>query len=389
MDSLARETLAEWKRILAYWEKYTPDYRRGGFHGRITYENVPVHDAPRSAILMSRILWTFSSAYRYFKKARYLKQAERAYSYLYNHFRDSKNGGIYWSVTAEGAPLDTRKQLYAHAFVVYGLSEYYAASQFEPALEWAKYLFKTMDDHAYDPQFGGYFEAFAPDWTATDDFILSKAPYNKSQNTHLHIIEAYTNLLRVWPNTLLRERVGHLLDMFSTRLVSLQTHRLRLFFDETWRPKDETISYGHDIEASWLLWETAEVLHDTTRIENIKKMCIKMVEAATVGLGEDGALDYEYDPTNRHTNRDRSWWVLAEQMVGFYNAYQLTGEVHFRQKAEKSWEFIKKYFIDVEKGEWYATVTPDLIPQKGDKVHFWKCPYHNSRACYEMVRRLG
>lgn len=389
METLARENLAEWKRILAYWEKYTPDYERGGFHGRVIYENQPVLDAPRSIILISRVLWTFSLAYRHFKRRKYLVLADRAYHYLYNHFRDSKNGGVYWSVTALGAPLETRKQLYGHAFAIYGLSEYYAASKFLPALDFAKELFQVVDKHGYDSSQGGYFEAFGSDWSVVDDLILSKMPWNKSQNTHLHIIEAFTNLYRVWPDALLRQRVIHLTDAFLDKLISPDTYRLRLFFDQSWKPKDETISYGHDIEASWLLWETAEVLGDHERSERVKKVCLKMAEAACSGLGEDGALDYEFDPATGHRNQDRSWWVLAEQMVGFLNAYQLSGESHFRAKADKSWEFIKMYFIDRQKGDWYGTVKVDHSQVKGDKVSFWKCPYHNSRACYEVVRRLS
>lgn len=389
METLARENLAEWKRILAYWEKYTPDYERGGFHGRVTYENQPVLDAPRSIILISRVLWTFSLAYRHFKRRKYLVLADRAYHYLYNHFRDSKNGGVYWSVTALGAPLETRKQLYGHSFAIYGLSEYYAASKFLPALDFAKELFQVVDKHGYDSSKGGYFEAFGSDWSVVDDLILSKMPWNKSQNTHLHIIEAFTNLYRVWPDALLRQRVIHLTDAFLDKLISPDTYRLRLFFDQNWKPKDETISYGHDIEASWLLWETAEVLGDQERSERVKKVCLKMAEAACTGLGEDGALDYEFDPATGHRNQDRSWWVLAEQMVGFLNAYQLSGESHFRVKADKSWAFIKMYFIDRQKGDWYGTVKVDHSQVKGDKVSFWKCPYHNSRACYEVVRRLS
>ncbi len=181
----------------------------------------------------------------------------------------------------------------------------------------------------------------------------------------------------------------HLTDAFLDKLISPDTYRLRLFFDQNWKPKDETISYGHDIEASWLLWETAEVLGDHERSERVKKVCLKMAEAACSGLGEDGALDYEFDPATGHRNQDRSWWVLAEQMVGFLNAYQLSGESHYRAKADKSWEFIKMYFIDRQKGDWYGTVKVDHSQVKGDKVSFWKCPYHNSRACYEVVRRLS
>ena len=386
--SLTTETFQEWHQIVAYWEKYTPDYERGGFHGRIDYQNQPVRDAPRSAILYGRLLWTFSLAYQHLHKPNYLTLAERAFDYLEKYFFDPQHDGVYWSVTAEGAPLDTRKQLYAQAFVLYGLSQYYAASKNPTALSLAQRLFKLMDKHGYDAQNGGYVEGFDRQWQPTDDMILTKMPYCKSQNAHLHIIEAFTNLYKVWPDPTLKQRLVHLLTMFEEKLVSTETHRLRLFFDRQWQPKDETISYGHDIECSWLLWETAELVADPTQKARIKTLCVKMAEAACAGLGPDGALDYEFEPSTQHCNRDRSWWVLAEQMVGFLNAYQLTRKVHYLEKTQKSWDFIKNHFIDTAHGEWHVTVKPDLTPVLASKADFWKCPYHNSRACYEVWHRL-
>ena len=385
---LAEEALTEWKRILSYWHKYAPDYQRGGFHGRVDYDNKPVLDAPRSAILYGRILWTFSKAYRQFHKRKYLLMAERAYNYLNMYFKDAQYGGVYWSVTADGKPLDTRKHLYSNAFVIYGLSEYYAATRFPPALDLAIDVFHLIDKYGYDNQKGGYFEGFGQQWETIDDMILTKQPYNKSQNTHLHIIEAFTNLFQIWPDSLLRTRVTHLIDMFLENLISKDAHQLRLFFDRNWQPKDPIISYGHDIEASWLLWETAEILGDATRSEKIKTKCLQMAEAACTGLGNDGALNYEYDPATHHLNTDRSWWVLTEQLVGFINAYQLSHQAHYLEKAQQSWDYIKKYFLDYEMGEWYSTVKPDFTPVKADKISFWKCPYHNSRACYETWHRL-
>ncbi|GAB2793742.1 cellobiose 2-epimerase [Rhabdobacter roseus] len=376
-------------RILDYWETYAPDTQRGGFHGRVSYENKPVPDAPRSVVVTARILWTFSMANRLLHKRRYLAHAQSAYNYLERYFLDRGQGGVYWSVTADGQPLDARKQIYGQSFAIYGLSEYYRATKYPPALALAKGLFEKIEKHAYDPERQGYLEAFAPDWSETDDLILSKKPWVKSMNTHLHLIEAYTNLYRVWPTDLLRQRITSMLDAILTHIVRADSHRMQLFFTKNWEPKDDIISYGHDIEASWLLYETAEVLHDPTLLARLRERAVRMAEAAATGLGADGALHYEYDPATQHTNTDRSWWVLAEQMVGFYNAYQLSGQAHFRDKAEGTWRYIQEKFVDNEKGEWYGTVKEDGTPLKNDKIHFWKGPYHNARACAEMWHRLG
>ncbi|WP_247232075.1 AGE family epimerase/isomerase [Telluribacter sp. SYSU D00476] len=389
----ARAFRQELVKILDYWEKYTPD-GHNGFHGRVNYDNQPVADSPRSVVVTSRILWTFAMANQYLHKSKYLTHAANAYQYLTRHFMDQQNGGVYWSVKADGSPLDTKKQIYGQAFAIYGLSEYYLASNHAPALAEARKLYELVEKYSFDPKQGGYREAFAQDWSDTDDYILSKAPWNKSMNTHLHLIEAYTNLYRAWPDARLKEQIKGMMDQILTHIVSDKTHRMRLFFDTNWQPRDEIISYGHDIEASWLLYETAEVLHDEAMTARVRDRAIKMAEAAATGLGKDGALHYEYDPATGHTQYNRSWWVAAEQLVGFYNAYQLTRENHFLEKAKKSWDYIQASFIDKEKGEWHTTVTYDEAtgqgaPVRGDKVHFWKGPYHNARACAEMWRRMG
>lgn len=375
--------------ILSYWEKYGPDNQKGGYYGRVDAQNQPDPNAARSVVLTGRILWTFSLASRLLKDNKYLTLADRAYQQLIKYFFDPEYGGVYWSVKADGSPLETKKQIYGNAFALYGLSEYYRVTNYPPALEKARSLFTLIEKHAFDPVNGVYREAFARDWSDTDDYILSKKPFIKSMNTHLHLVEAYTNLYSIWPDKTLKKQTAAMLNSVLDHIVNPSTNSMRLFFDAQWNARNDIISYGHDIEASWLLFETAEVLHDKGLIAKTKQKVIQMARAATKGLGGDGALNYEYDPETKHTQTDRSWWVAAEQMVGFYNAYELTGETAFRVMSQKSWDYISEKFIDREKGEWYGTVKEDGSPVKGDKISFWKCPYHNARACAEMWRRLG
>jgi len=378
----------EFINILDYWEKYGPDMNTGGYYGRVDKQNQPDPSSARSVVLTGRILWTFSLAHRLLKEPKYLTLADRAYQQLVKSFFDPEHGGVYWSVNADGSPLETKKQIYGNAFAMYGLSEYYRITNYPPALEKAKELFNLIEKYAFDSVNGGYREAFAKDWSATDDYILSKSPYIKSMNTHLHLVEAYTNLFSVWPDPKLKTRTASMLEAILTHIVNTETNSMQLFFDETWKAKDNIISYGHDIEASWLLFETAEILGDKKLIDETKSKSILMARAVTKGLAKDGALNYEYDPVTKHTQTDRSWWVAAEQMVGFYNAFELTKEDQFKVMAERSWDYVVDKFIDNDKGEWYGTVKEDGSPVKGDKINFWKCPYHNSRACAEMWRRV-
>jgi cellobiose epimerase len=388
LQQFLAETRQEFKRILAYWDKYTIDNRRGGFHGRVMYNNQPVLDAPRSVVVTSRILWTYSLAYNFLHNHKHKATAERAYHYLVNHFFDTNFGGVYWSVTADGKPLETKKHIYGHSFALYGLSEYYAATKFQPALEHAIGLFKIIENQSFDKEKGGYWEAFDEVWQPVDDMILTKKPFGKTMNTHLHLLEAYTNLYKIWPDGLLRERIIHQLGLFKNHIIDPATHRMRMFCDADWKPSNNVISYGHDIEASWLLFETAEAMKDRALHDDFEHIAVKMAEAATTGLGEDGALNYELNPDTNHLETNRSWWVVAEQMVGYLNVYQLSKEEHYLEKSFKTWDFIKKYQIDRANGEWHATVKADHTIPKTDKVHFWKGPYHAARACYEVTTRI-
>ncbi len=378
----------ELRNILKYWEKYSPDVQRGGFYGRVTAENMPMTEAAKSVVLNARILWTFSLAHRLLKESKYLTLADRAFQQIIRYFYDQEHGGVYWSVNADNTPADTRKQIYGQAFAIYGLSEYYRITNYTPALEKAKEIFSLVEKHALDPVNGGYREAFNKDWSATDDYILSRKPWIKSMNTHLHLLEAYTNLYTVWPDALLGKQTAAMLEVIQDKIIDKNTSQMKLFFDENWKPKDNVISYGHDIEASWLFYETAEILKNPPLIDKTKRISLQMAQAATAGLAHDGALNYEFNPETGETNTERSWWVLAEQLVGFYNAYQLSGDTSYNERSKRSWEYIQNHFIDKEKGEWYGSVKADGIPVKGDKISFWKCPYHNARACAEMWRRL-
>ena len=385
IPALGQEVFQEFNNILTYWINYSIDEEKGGFYGRVTADNKPVPDESKSIVVNSRILWTFSTAYILFRKQSYWAAATRAFNYIESHFIDKENGGVYWSVNADGSPLERKKQIYGHAFAIYGLSEYYRATKQTKALDLAIELYKLVEKYSYDPKNGGYIEAFAPDWSQTNEYILSQGDHRKSMNTHLHLLEAYTNLYRAFPDVGLRQQLKKMLNIFTEHIIA--NNRMRLFFDEQWHVKSTEISYGHDIEASWLLYETAEVLDDKPILLKIKEVSLGMAKAAVDGLAADGGLNYELNVTTNHLNTNKDWWVQAETMVGFYNAYQLSGKVNYLEKATNSWEFIKKYLIDKQHGEWFWGVKEDHSVYNKDKINFWKCPYHNARACLEIWRR--
>ena len=389
--NLADSFQQELDRILAYWRTHAPDEAQGGFLGKIDNDNRPDPTAPKGAVLHARILWTFAAACNQQPNAENLAVARRAYEYITAHFLDAEHGGVHWSVDYQGRPLDTKKQIYALAFTIYGLAEYYRASGDAAALAHAQDLFRTIEAHSFDPAAGGYLEAFARDWQPLGDLRLSAKDANekKTMNTHLHILEAYANLYREWPDARLRQQIKALLLDFTDHFIDPKTGHLILFLDEHWQPRLDAISYGHDIEAAWLLLEAAEVLHEPGLVAQFQQMAVQLARAAAEGLATDGALTYELHPDG-HLDADRHWWVQAEAVVGFYNAYQVSGDAQFRAMAEGAWRFTQQHILDKQNGEWFWGVHADNSLMAGeDKAGFWKCPYHNGRACLEMLVRLA
>ncbi|RYZ28135.1 MAG: N-acyl-D-glucosamine 2-epimerase, partial [Chitinophagaceae bacterium] len=344
------------------------------------------------SVLNSRILWSFSAAFNYTKNKEYKVLAERAFQYLSNHFVDKEHGGVYWTVTATGEPMDPKKQVYALAFGVYGLSEYYKASGDENAKALAIQLYKIVIDHSYDKTYGGYFEAFTRDWLSLDDMRLSTKDANepKSTNTQLHVLEAFSNLYTIWPDAGLKKKLHELIQLFLHRIISNNTHHLILFFKEDWLPASRMVSYGHDIEAAWLLQKAAEALGDKVLLLEVKSCSQELAKAAAKGLDEDGGIWYEYSAATHHLVKQKHWWPQAETMVGCFYTWQNTGKKRWLQQSLDSWEFVKKYMKDDTNGEWRWGVSEDHSPMKDqDKVGIWKCPYHNSRACIEIVQLIN
>lgn len=376
--------------ILRYWIDKVTDNEHGGYYGRIDGHDQVHPEAEKGAILNGRILWAFSAAYRVLKKQEYLDAATRAKDYILDHFIDKEYGGVYWSLDCEGKPLDTKKQTYAIGFVIYGLSEYARATGDKQALDAAIKLYHDIEAHAFDEVYGGYVEALTREWNPIADMRLSDKDENgaKTMNTHLHVIEPYTNLYRVWPSKELRESIHRLLDVFTDKLYNKETHHLDLFFDNEWHGRRNIESYGHDIEATWLLWETALVLGEDDVKTKLEPIVVDLAKAADEGLQPDGSMIYEHWKDTGKTDRQRQWWVLCENVIGHANLYQYFHDTSALKVAKDCWTFIDKHLVDHVNGEWHWAVDDNgKINLEDDKAGFWKCPYHNSRMCLEIIER--
>ncbi len=381
------------ENVLPFWIREGVDERHGGFRGYVSDDGVPSPLAPKGGVLCARILWTYAAALRRTGEEAHRRMADRAYAYLRDRFFDPEHGGTYWMLDHAGRPLADRKQTYALAFGVYALAEYHRATGSAEALEKAVALHRSIEAHASDPAHGGYWEARARDWSRLDDVRLSGKDLNapKSMNTHLHVMEAYASLLRAWEDPGLRARLRALVALHLDRIVDPSSGHLVLFFDGRWQPLSCTVSFGHDIEASWLLVEAAELTGDEALRERAKATARRMARV-TLGEGVDpehGGLFAERQEDWR-LDDEKHWWMQAEAVVGFLNAYELTGEEPYLAAAERTWAFVELFLIDRVHGEWRWRVRRDGTPIPGlPKIEPWKCPYHNSRAALEVADRVA
>lgn len=379
------------ENILPFWLKHSVDPVHGGFIGRM-FNNLKLEpNAPKGLILNARILWTFSTLYRLEAKPEYQEMAERAFDYLVRHFHDDVHGGFYWTVDQAGNPLDTAKKTYGQAFMVYAFSEFADAFGRNESLDAAMSLFKLIETKCKDAQYEGYFETFTREWDIAKDLRLSDKDMDekKSMNTHLHVLEAYSNLYRITGNRDVRTALENMIHVFQNRIINPEKHCFYLFFDETWSVKTDRISFGHDIEGSWLIWEAAEILNDSNILDHLREVVIQMArEVKNHGLDEDGGIFYEGSPSGI-TESNKDWWPQAEAAVGFLNACLLSGSEDFYHCAQKSWQFILDNISDARHGEWIWGVSKNRIPnEKEYKICEWKGPYHNVRACLEILKRI-
>ncbi|MBQ0022133.1 MAG: AGE family epimerase/isomerase [Prevotellaceae bacterium] len=393
--------------ILAFWLENMQDTENRGFYGQMRGDGTLVKTANKGGILNARILWSFSAAYRVVGKPEYLAAATRAKDYILEHFIDKEHGGTYWELDYLGNPVDTKKQFYALGFTIYGLSEYARATGDKEALRYAIQLYHDIEEHSLDTVNNGYIEACTRTWGEIADMRLSELDenYPKSQNTHLHIIEPYANLYRCFNELEAKGVIGeayaeekaqvekslrNLISIFTDRILNPETHHLDLFFENDWtRGAGQLESYGHDIECSWLMHEAALVLGDKEVLEKVEPIVQLVAKASEKGLNDDGSMIHEANLDTGHVDTDRHWWVQAENVVGFANIYQHFGDASAAEKALNCWQYIKDNLIDNEGGEWFWSRDPQRnINRKDDKAGFWKCPYHNSRMCLEIIERF-
>ena len=377
---------------LPFWCGPALDREKGGWMAWLSNDLKPDRTQPKGLIVNARILWAFSAAHRTRPQPIFAEMAGRAFEFVMNKFWDAQHGGAFWRLDDAGNVLDDSKKIYGQSFYIYALTEFHRAFGNAAALERARELFALMERHAHDAKFGGYLEVCRRDWSeAGPEARLSEKDMNekKSMNNHLHVLEAFTNLHRVWPDGLVASRLRELVEIFLTRILNPRTKHLHHFFDEQWNVRSNSYTFGHDIEASWLLCEAAEELREPQLQKRVAPVAAQMAEVAfSEGLGVDDSLRYE-GRDGRIIDAGYESWPQAEAMVGFLNAFEISGDPKFFTGARRVWNYIQRKLVDRVHGEWFWRIAPDGKPDPSlPKVNEWKGPYHATRACLETLSRL-
>ena len=370
------------KKILPFW-KALKDDTYGGFYGYMDSNLILNRTADKGCILNSRILWTFSAAAEALHSEELRAYADHAMAFL-ERFEDPDNGGMYWLVTYDGKPSDTTKHTYCQAFAIYGLAAYYRLTGKQEALDKAMKLFRIIEGRCKDE--GGYLEALKADFSPESNEKLSEngVMASRTMNTLLHVVEAYTELHRAHPDIQVMVACVEGLNQLLDRVYNPGKRRMDVFFDGDFRPLLDMQSYGHDIEGSWLIWDSAATFIRPEGQEPWRKMCLDLLESATERAFTDHGLDYE--TVDGVTNRSRDWWPQAEAMLGFEFGWRMTGDPVWLSRLRTQWEYVKRVIVDPrEGGEWYYAAGEDGTPSVKPVVEEWKCPYHNGRMCLRLM----
>jgi mannobiose 2-epimerase len=391
--------------ILSYWMKYGVEKDGQGFYGAVNLNNEPVLSANKTSVLNARILWTFAAAAKKYPGLGYDEIAHKAFRVVTEDFADKEHGGYYMELSADNEVANDIKHTYAQAFVIYSLAKYYEFNPVSEVMDKVQDFFYFLDNKTKDPEHMGYREAFTRNWNIFEENRMADNNEPKSMNTHLHILEAYAAVYNIWKDDLVKQRLTELLEIFINHIIREDGH-LGIFFSEDFSETDSSkaiCSFGHDIEASWLIWEAAEILGDESIIAKIKPLILKMADAVLrVGVDKDGGLFLESTRFGSHVRTNKHWWLQAENLVGYMNAFQLTGDMKYWDTVKLAWDFIDKHVIDHEGGEWFTKVNrlgkAYLIEPEDDpspyyrndwKIDPWKCPYHNGRAMIELTNRIS
>lgn len=389
------------RSVVDFYLPHCVDTEHGGYLEQLDAQGAFASGHGKFLTLQARQLWLFSVlAVNGIRKDEALAAADSGYKFLLAHFRDLRNGGYYSRVSDTGEPTDTRKHAYHNAFVVYGLCAYYQASGNQQARQAALELFDVLEANAYDRRYGGYQEFFYADWTPITD--PNEPAYvgaigTKTYNTHLHLLEAFSQLAQVSRQPRIARRLAELMTI-NTVTVRHPDHACHIDgWTRDWKlidqPRNLRASYGHDLECAWLVFDAARALD--TPIEPLRGWAISLV---------DYSLRHGYDQTNGGfyntgaigsgaDDRQKVWWVESEAIVSMLEMYALTEDVRYYQAFNSTLNFIEQHQVATNEGGWWAARDADgSVHDNKSRTSTWQAGYHNGRAllrCGQLLRHLA
>jgi len=384
LENILKEAV---EHILPFWMEMKDEVYGGYYGGMDCHLNLD-KQGDKGGIASARILWSFAAAYNTFGEPVYLNHARHAYDFLITKVLDPSDKGLYWMLDYQGNLIDDRKHVYAQSFGIYALSEYYAASNDETALDQALELFYLIEGKGYDFRIDIYGEEYSKDWKPRNNEMLSENGITATitTNTLLHILEAYTRLHQVSKNVAVKKQLLFLVKIFKDKIWNKESNHMRVFFDEHWNEIIDLTSYGHDIEATWL-YDLA--LKELGLDDNEDYTCFITdigEQVSRVAMDGDGSIYNESE--DGRVDKDRIWWCQAEALVGYVNLMERTGDHRYKDMAERLWLYISDNIVDKRTGgEWYYSVHDDGNASEGQIIEPWKTPYHNLRACIEICKR--
>jgi len=379
------------KCILRFWIDHAIDFEYGGVIGWLDRNGSPSKPGTKSLVVQTRVVWTFSAAYQHNPQRIYQEIASHALKFLRERMWDSHHGGFNWLVDREGRLTEDKKQIYGQSFAMFGLAEFAQAFNDPISRQEALELFHLVDDRAHDKVNGSYHQTYSSDWNKPlDDDRIFDIPGGKHQCAQTSLLEAFITLYTVTRDPKVRMRLEELLDISINRLVDDQHGYTYVHLTDDWKPTTSNrSSYGHDIKLSWLLTTAAEALGYPIE-PKVKSTSLALVDhVLRDGFNwKQGGIDWEGPASGPATEKQKAWWVQAEGLVGLLNAYQLTHEPRYWKAFEKQARYVFTCFVDHRYGEWFENDNP-YEQALGCKTNIWKEPYHQGRACLEIIRRLA
>ena len=395
------------------WYPLAIDTRFGGYFSDISKTFRLTGSQRKLIVTQARHLWTTAKAAEFFPEhPLYRSAADHGFEFLQNVMWDQANGGFHNLLSREGELLALGggppvKEAYGNAFAIYALAAHYRLTADEDALELAKAAFHWLEAHSHDEEHGGYFRYLQPDGTPM------RAGHNgippKEQDTTLHLLEAFIELIAVWPDDLLRTRLEELLQLLCGPM-NTSRGSLALYFTADWtrirlpaeqrRARDfrlDHISFGHDIEAAFLLIQASAALGRTNDRETHAVSRRLVDHSLEHGWDEEhgGLFDGAYAETEQSACDivfdTKTWWVAAESLNTLSLMADLYPEDHrYFDRFVAQWDYCDRYLLDHQHGGWHWQGTDHTAEsaQQHGKGFIWKGTYHTARALMNSIQRL-